>query len=164
MKTDLTSKEQIFLDILDANKAMLAKICRLYSSPGSSFDDLYQEVAINIWQGLDKFRGDAKLSTWLYRTAINTCITYIRRQSRHSNDTPLTDDIEVAASESDLAAEYLELQRLIATLKPLDRAIITLWLDEKSYDDIATITGLTKSNVAIRIHRIKETLSKKANL
>lgn len=70
----------------------------------------------------------------------------------------------MAATDSNLSAEYHELQRLIATLKPLDRAIITLWLDEKSYDDIATITGLSKANVAIRLHRIKESLSKKANL
>ncbi len=164
MKKDQSSKEECFLDILFANKAMLAKICSLYSSPGASFDDLYQEIAINIWQGLDKFRGESKLSTWLYRTAINTCITYIRRNSRYSKDSPLTDEIDIAANDTNLSAEYHELQRLIATLKPLDRAIITLWLDEKSYDDIAMITGLSKANVAIRLHRIKESLSKKANL
>lgn len=159
-----SDKENRFLDITSRYTEVIAKVCWLYVSPGVSFDDLYQEVLINIWQGMDSFRGDAKISTWLYRTAINTCISWHRRNDRHSaRDTIRIEDLVSDPADTSSSAakleEYRELYELISRLGPLDKAIITLWLDEKTYDDMAAIMGMTPGNVAVRLHRIKEKLS-----
>lgn len=160
-------KEKEFLAVTDLYKEVIAKVCYLYSNPWASFDDLYQEVLINLWQGLDSFRGESKLSTWIYRTAINTCITWHRRNSRYTprNTDRLDDMILEPADCSDTAAameEYRELYRLISRLGAVDKTLITLWLDEKSYEEIAEITGMSQANVAVRLHRAKEKLSKMA--
>ncbi|MDE6574152.1 MAG: sigma-70 family RNA polymerase sigma factor [Muribaculaceae bacterium] len=163
--TRKTEKEKNFLAITSQYKEMIAKVCYLYSGPEGTFDDLYQEILINLWQGMDSFRGDAKVSTWIYRMAINTCISWHRRNSRHSSNYRLDDVIYDKADTSDNATafeEYRELYRLISLLGPIDKALITLWLDEKSYEEIGSITGISTSNVAVRIHRIKEKLSKMA--
>lgn len=165
MMKHTTEKEKHFLAVTDEYKEVIAKVCYMYSSPSVSFEDLYQEVLVNIWQGLDTFRGDAKLSTWIYRAAINTCITWYRRNGRHTGkgNVRLEDIIvEPADSDGELATRldnYRELYRLISLLNPIDKAIITLWLDEKPYDEIGKIMGLSQTNVAVRIHRIKDKLS-----
>lgn len=159
-----TDKEQQFLDIVEQCRPLVFKVCWLYTSPGTSFDDLYQEVLINIWQGMDSFRGDAKLSTWIHRTAINTCISWYRRNDRHSGALNIDElPFEPADTPSGVRSDDLrELHRLISKLGPIDKAIITLWLDEKPYDEIASIMGMSQTGVAVRIHRIKERLSKMA--
>lgn len=159
----MSSKEQQFIEVADTYKEVMAKVCWAYVGPGASFDDLYQEVLINLWQGLDSYRGDAKMSTWIYRTAINTCITWHRRNKRHSRNLPL-DSIgaEPTYVASTLDADIRELYSLIGRLGDIDKALITLWLDEKSYDEIAAIMGLTQANVAVKLHRIKAKLSKMA--
>lgn len=160
-------KERRFLAVTNEYKEVIAKVCLLYSSSVAPFEDLYQEVLINLWQGLDTFRGDAKISTWIYRTALNTCITWHRSSSRHNPKASLTIDnllFEPATSDEagSMIEEAKELYRLISRLGPIDKALITLWLNEKPYDEIARITGLSQSNVAVRIHRIKEKLTKMA--
>lgn len=162
-----SDKETRFIAIIDEYKDVMAKVCYLYSTADASFEDLYQETLVNIWQGMESFRGDAKLSTWIYRTAINTCISWYRKHRRHSIIAPLRiEDIVVEPSDSctaDVALEdYRELYRLISMLGPIDKAIITLWLDEKTYDEIARIIGISQNNVAVRLYRIKEKLSQMA--
>ena len=166
-----SDKEHRFLNLIDSHKNIVAKVCYLYSSGAAHFDDLYQEVLINLWQGMDSFRGDSKPSTWIYRTAINTCITFHRRNDRYSSRADKSgvvslDDIiceppDNSCPNTDID-EIKELYRLISRLGALEKAIVTLWLDEKSYDEIALITGLSRSNVAVKIHRIKEKLSQMA--
>lgn len=146
--------------MLDLNKSIIAKVCCVYTSPTADFDDLYQETVANLWQGFDKFRGDSKISTWIYRAAINTCITWHRQNKKHDTNLSLIDELPIVADESNRLADYRLLHSLISQLQPLEKAIVTLWLDEKSYDEIAEITGLSRSNVAVKFHRIKEKLSK----
>ncbi len=153
-------KERLFNEMLDQYKSVIAKVCCIYVSPIADFDDLYQETVINLWNGFDKFRGDAKISTWIYRAAINTCITWVRRNKKHSNRETINADMPIIAEESSKMEDYRRLMQLISKLEPLEKAIVTLWLDEKSYDEIATITGLSHSNVAVKLHRIKEKMSK----
>ena len=153
-------RQQRYTELLQRYNRVVVKVCYIYASENAPFDDLYQEVCINLWQGLDSFRGEASLSTWIYRTAINTCITWLRRNNRHSMsfsldtaaDLPYTDEGEFDAE------RYRQFQQMLARLEPLEKAIITLWLDEHSYDEISKISGLSKSNVAVRLHRIKEKL------
>lgn len=155
-----SEKERQFLEILDTYKSVIAKVCCVYTSPTADFDDLYQETVVNLWNGFESYRGEAKISTWIYRAAINTCITWIRRNKKHSNKVSLDNEMPIISEESTRLSDYRLLHSLIARLKPLEKALITLWLDEKSYEEIAQITGLTQSNVAVKIHRIKEKMSK----
>lgn len=157
------SKQQQFLDLADQYKEVIAKVCSVYSSDTAPFADLYQEVMINLWTGLDSFRGEAKASTWIYRLALNTCITWQRRNKRHSFGVSIDAGFDVPDNSPETAAEISELYALISKLEPFDKALITLWLDEKSYDDISAILGISKTNVATRLHRVKARLSALAN-
>lgn len=157
--------ERQFLNIVAEYHDLLAKVCFMYSDAQSPFDDLYQEVLANLWQGLPMFRGDAKVSTWLYRTAINTCLSWHRRNRRHSGGLRLEDLVGEPAAGPDNAAfleELRELHALISRLEPLEKAIITMWLDEKPYEEMSEVTGLSKNTLAVRLHRIKTKLSKMA--
>lgn len=155
-------KQSRFLAVADTYKDVIAKVCSVYSAPGASFADLYQEVMANLWTGLDSFRGQAKVSTWIYRIAINTCLTWHRRNNRHSHTSPL-DGIEIAAPSDDRLSQLAELYRLIDMLGPVDKALITLWLDERPYDEIAEILGISRTNVAVRLHRVRQRLTQMAN-
>ena len=161
-----TDKEIQFTRLIADYKEVVAKVCYLYMSANASFDDLYQEVLINLWQGLDSFRGEAKISTWIYRTALNTCITWHRRNNRHATNVALDQLVaEPPDTGSDAAAQmeqYRQLYVMISKLNPVDKALITLWLEDKPYDEIALITGLSQSNVGVRLHRIKDKLTKMA--
>lgn len=130
----------------------------MYATDDDHFKDLYQEVLINLWQGIDRFRGDARLSTWIYRICINTCVTYFRRNHYHDETMSLDNIVEIPDGDVSRLNDLKEMYRLISRLRKLDKAIILMWLDEKSYDEIAEVTGLTRNNVASRIHRIKAKL------
>lgn len=156
-------RSQQFLHVADQFGSLIAKVCSMYASASAPFSDLYQEVMLNLWTGLETWRGDAKMSTWIYRLALNTCITWHRRNSRHhTGAVPIDLCPEPADTPSD-SADYEELARLIALLGPFDKALLTLWLDEKSYDEIASILGISRANVATRLHRVRTKLSKLAN-
>ncbi|MGM9851172.1 MAG: RNA polymerase sigma factor [Muribaculaceae bacterium] len=157
------AREQQFTALAETYKEVIAKVCSVYVSPIASFDDLYQEVLINVWQGLDSFRGEAKVSSWIYRTAINTCLTWHRRNAKHRQDVGLDLISDIPVDDNSRTEQCRELYAMIATLEPLEKALVTLWLDEKSYAEISEITGLSKANVATRLHRIREKLIKKAN-
>ena len=158
-----TERRERFLEIADRYKMVIAKVCSVYASASAPFADLYQEVMVNVWSGLESWRGDAKMSTWIYRLAINTCITWHRRNRRHVEGAVSLDFCPEIQSEPSSADEVAELYRLIAMLDPFDKALITLWLDERPYDEIAQIIGISKANVATRPHRIREKLTKLAN-
>ena len=160
MRLKSEDKEQGFLAMLDEYKSVIAKVCCVYASPTADFGDLYQETVVNLWQGYDKFRGESKLSTWIYRVAFNTCITWVKRNRRHSDMLSIDDVLSVEAEESTRLDDYRHLQSLIARLEPMEKAVVTLWLDEKSYEEIAAITGLSQSNVGVRLHRVKEKLAR----
>ena len=158
-----TGKEARFKELLERHNAMLYKVCFLYHGADAPVDDLYQETVANIWNGMDSFDGRADITTWLYRTAINSCISWHRRVKRHRGTVDLENAVNVLADDDSERAENLrELYRLISRLDPLEKALITLWLDERDYNEIADITGLTRANVATRLHRIKAKLQKQS--
>ena len=157
MKSD--DRQQLFLEIADTYKEVVAKVCSVYASETAPFADLYQEVMINIWTGIDAFRGESKMSTWIYRLALNTCITWHRRNRRHTLGVPIDAGFDVPDTSTDTGARIGELYALIGRLEPFDKALITLWLDEKSYDEISVILGISKANVATRLHRVRAKLS-----
>lgn len=154
------NRQQIFLSMADEYKGIIAKVCSVYASGAMPFADLYQEVMANLWTGLDSFRGEAKASTWIYRIALNTCITLHRKNKRHSNvSTGLEGVIEIPDDSSSTVDDIQILYGLIGKLDAIDRALVMLWLDEKSYEEIAAVIGISKANVATRLFRAKQRLA-----
>ncbi|MDO4319290.1 MAG: sigma-70 family RNA polymerase sigma factor [Bacteroidales bacterium] len=165
-KTDnaADSRRERFVSMADEYAAVIAKVCSVYASASAPFADLYQEVMVNLWTGLETYRGESQVSTWIYRLAINTCITWHRRNRRHTSGAVSLDGCpEIADMSPDTASECRELYELIGRLEPFDKALVTLWLDERSYDEIAAVLGISKANVATRLHRVKAKLTRLAN-
>lgn len=152
-------REQRFADILQANRQLIYKVCYMYATDAENLKDLYQEVLANIWNGIDSFRSESKLSTWIYRVAINTCVAFFRKHSRECHASSLDGIVDVAdPDDGTRLANLREMYRLINRLGRIDKAIVLLWLDEHSYDEISSIVGLTKNNVASRLHRARQKL------
>ena len=162
-KTAVGRRER-FLELAGRYKVVVAKVCSVYASPSAPFADLYQEVMLNLWSGMDSYAGTARMSTWIYRLAINTCITWHRRNRRHVSGAVDLDSCPEIAADPGTDEDLRELYRLIAMLEPFDKAILTLWLDEKSYDEIGAIMGISRANVGTRLHRIRTKLTELAHL
>lgn len=158
-------REIDFERLVRDNNAILTKVCYMYARDPEHFKDLYQETLINLWQSFNKFRGESSESTWIYRICINTCISCFRRSHKHDRNLSMssTEMLQIAdqACEDHEHAHCLrEMYSLINRLPALDKAIILMWLDEKSYQEISEVTGLQRNNVAARLHRCKQKLMK----
>jgi RNA polymerase sigma-70 factor (ECF subfamily) len=161
-KHNQSQLENEFIQMVQKNERIIYKVCSFYVSEDFPMEDLYQETVLNLWKGFPKFRNESSYSTWIYRIALNTCISGMRK-SKHSQKVPLALAGEIGFEPDNLEAELKELYRLIYQLRDLERAIILLFLDEKSYQEIADITGLSISNVATKLKRIKEKLKTMSN-
>lgn len=138
--------------------SMIKRICFGYAQTTEDLEDLYQDVLVNLWQSMGRFRGDASMKTWIYRIALNTCVSNLRSRSKTPKGVPVTDVVEVEDESYMQRTEIKELHECIAALGALDKAIMMLWLDEYSYDEIASMVGISRNNVATRLHRAKEKL------
>ena len=152
--------EKAFIELIRENERLIYKVCSVYVSDEFPIADLYQEVVYNLWKGFSKFRNECSVSTWMYRIALNTCITGMRKELRRPKHVPILELRELLIEPESMDENIREMYRLIHQLKTLERAIILLYLEEKSYQEIADITGLTVSNVAVKLNRIKEKLKK----
>lgn len=153
--------EQEFLTVVREYERVIYKVCYLYTTKNATLNDLYQDVILNLWKAYPKFRHECKMSTWIYRIALNTCISFIRKEKNVPEIVTLTQEVNWMTEEHDSLQEMLrELYRMINQLGQLEKSIILLYLEEKSYDEIAEITGLTVTNVATRLSRIKDKLKK----
>ena len=156
--------EKDFLDMIAAHERIIYKVCYVYANDRDDLNDLFQEVALNLWKSFPHYRGDSKLTTWVYRITMNTCITYLRQSYTEPLTIPLTTDIAERFADQDEKAEQLrELYLLISQLGKLERALILLWLDERSYQEMADILGISKASIAVKLHRVKEKLKKMSN-
>lgn len=154
--------EREFASLIQENSRIINKVCYFYATDKMPFGDLRQEIYVNIWLGLSQFRGDSKISTWIYRVAVNSALMTIR-SSKPRLDTVSLDFglLDVSTEIDDAQRENLQtLQSLINRLEDIEKAIILLWLDEYTYDEIAETLGMKRNTVAVKIHRIKEKLSK----
>jgi len=134
------------------------KLCLSYSGDRLFADDLHQETWIAVWNSLPKFRNESKIGTWIYRIAINTCLTGIKKQTKKSDHSEEILARLVHEEIHDPTKEINLLYESISKLKENERIIITLVLEEKSYEEIAEITGITENNLRVKIHRIKKEL------
>jgi RNA polymerase sigma-70 factor (ECF subfamily) len=155
--------EKSFIELIRKNENLIYKVCSMYISDEFPLADLYQEVVYNLWKSYTKFRGECSESTWMYRIALNTCITGMRKELRRPEHVSIFELKEHLITPESMTENIKEMYQLIFQLKPLERAIILLYLDEKTYQEIADITGLTLNNIAIKIKRIKEKLKNMSN-
>lgn len=158
-----TDLEKAFIGMIQQNERVIYKVCSFYISEDSTLGDLYQDVVSNLWVAYPKFRNESAVSTWIYRIALNTCISGIRKEMRKPQRVSFSQLSDVFEQPEDMSAEIKEMYRLIHQLKIVERAIILLYLEEKSYQQIADIVGLTVSNVAVKLKRIKEKLVDMSN-
>lgn len=158
-----SSKDAKFLDLLRQYDALVRRVCLMYSQCSDDFNDLHQETMIHLWQGLDSFRGDSKISTWIYRTTINSCISWLRLNRRHRNHSDIEDAFNMVVSDDGEQREQLRiLYDIISRLDSIEKALIMMWLDSYSYDEIAEVVGITRQNVATRLHRIRNKMKEMA--
>ena len=154
--------EREFASLINEHSRIINKVSYFYASEKLPYDDLRQEIYVNIWLGLKQFRGDSKMSTWIYRVAVNSALMAIRSLKPRIETIPMDFSIlDISSEIDDMQKENLQqLYSLINRLEEIEKAIILLWLDEYSYDEIADTLGLKRNTVAIKIHRIKNKLSK----
>ena len=156
--------KEAFLQLVQDNQRIIYKICNSYCSNASDREDLAQEIIYQLWKSGNSFNADHSFSTWMYRVALNVAISFYRKKkngsviSIHENDIDLPDK---ASTSDELEENIAQLQQFISELKELDRALMLLYLEAKSYQEIAEILGISETNVATKISRIKETLKQK---
>lgn len=153
-----------FVDILNNHRGLIYKVCNLYCDDAEDRKDLFQEIVIQVWKSLDSFRDESSLSTWMYRVALNTAITHFKKDKRSVKSVSIT-GIDIPDLEDSIEKEEAsrELFKAIEHLDKIDKSIILLYLEEKSYEEISEITGLSKSNVGVKLNRIKTKLSNTLN-
>ena len=144
-----------FLDMLRNHNRIVYKVASFYADENTTIDDLYQDVVLNLWKSFPNFRNESQLSTWIYRIALNTCVSFYRNSSRRPVHVEIMPDIKADLEENNSVAE---LYACINRLGKLERALILLYLEDRPYKEIAKIMGITATNVSTKINRIKEKL------
>lgn len=161
---DTKELEKEFLEMFATQKRTIYKVCYIYANDQDNLNDLFQETVLNLWKSFPRYRGDSNITTWVYRIAMNTCITFLRRSNNRPQTIPMTANMaNMMADDDETAGMLQELYKLINQLGKLERALILLWLEERSYQEIADILGISKNNVAVKLNRVKEKLRKMSN-
>lgn len=162
MPTDTRAYIDDFIRLISANERLIYKVCRVYESDADIRQDLFQEIVLQAWSAYPRYRQAAAFSTWLYKIALNTAITF-QRKSKRNIVTSVAElpDVHTAASVG--AHEKYELMyELIASLPAMEKALIVLYLDDYPYREIADMLGISESNVGTKLARIREKLRKQA--
>jgi RNA polymerase sigma-70 factor (ECF subfamily) len=156
--TDKRQKDQ-FLDILEKNIGIIIKIARAYSKTLHDKEDLINDITLELWKSFGRFKGGSKISTWIYRIALNTSMNYKRKREKDRlfflDDLKQIENLSWLIEQPDSSHSEI-LYQCIDELNQLNKAIILLYLDGNSHDEISDITGISKTNVGTRISRIKE--------
>jgi RNA polymerase sigma-70 factor (ECF subfamily) len=158
----MTTLEKQFTQTVAEHKSTIYTVCYMFSEDAEEVDDLFQEVLVNLWNGFEGFEHRSDIKTWIYRVALNTCIS-IDRKKRRNATVRLTMDIDLFEDRDEDTKQVDMLHKRISRLKPFDRAIVLLWLEDLSYDEIAQIVGITPKNVSVRLYRIREQLKQMSN-
>lgn len=154
------ASEREFTELVEQNRGIIFKVIRLYVRHEEDEQDLFQEILFQAWRSFPNFKGQSKFSTWLYRVGLNTVLTFKRRPQLVIPHEDLS-TLKTSSSEPHAMEDSEALYMAIRSLNEIDRMIVSLHLDGYENDEIADISGLTKNNVAVKLHRIKELLMKK---
>jgi RNA polymerase sigma-70 factor (ECF subfamily) len=150
--------EREFEKMVRENKGTIYTVCYMFSNDHDEVADLFQEILINLWRGSGTFRGESALSSWIWKVSLNTCITFDRKKKRGVSTVPLTMDVDLFSDQTEDTRQIGMLRERIGRLGPFDRAIVLLWLENLSYEEIGQIVGISSSNVSVRLVRIREQL------
>ena len=161
-RTTMNALEQKFAQTIAEHKSTIYTVCYMFSKDADEVSDLFQEVLINLWKGFDTFEHRSDIKTWIYRVALNTCIS-LDRKKRRSDTVRLTMDINLFEDCDEDTRQVGMLHKRISKLQPFDRAIVLLWLENLSYEEIGQIVGITAKNVSVRLFRIREQLKQMSN-
>lgn len=151
--------EQQFNDLVRQNKSTIYSVCYMFSDNRDEVADLFQETLVNLWKGFQSFRGESAVGTWIYRVTMNTCISADRKKHRHVESLSMDLDLFAATKDRD-TQQVQQLYKRIHNLSVVDRAIVMLWLENLSYEEIGQIVGISAQNVSVKLVRIKEQLKK----
>jgi RNA polymerase sigma-70 factor (ECF subfamily) len=157
--------DETFLKLVRENEARLRKICRVYASDADAEKDLYQDILVQLWRALPSFEGSSRPGTWLYRVALNTALAQKRQRATRESATidesnPIWRNPIPAPDESLESKQRLErLYAAIARLDDVDKAVVMMYLDEKSHREIAEVLGITESYVGVKLHRIRKEMT-----
>ena len=158
----MTALEQQFAKTVAEQKSTIYTVCYMFSKDADEVNDLFQEVLVNVWKGFESFEHRSDIKTWIYRVALNTCIS-IDRKKKHSSEVKLTMDINLFEDCDEDTKQVDMLHKRISKLQPFDRAIVLLWLENLSYEEIGQIVGISTKNVSVRLFRIREQLKQMSN-
>jgi len=158
--------ERKFLELVNENRNRILRVCRVYAWNSADQDDLYQEILFQIWRGLPALKEKQFANTWLYRVAINTAISFVRKRASgsdrvvHFEHADLTRMIESRQTPEESTDDRIaSLYTGIYKLDPLEKALITLFLEDFTYEQMAEATGISANNVGVMLHRAKKKLS-----
>ena len=150
--------EQQFAQLVKEQKSTIYTVCYMFSKDEDEVADLFEEVLVNLWKGFQAFQGRSNPRTWVYRVSLNTCISADRKKKKRRTTIPLTMDINLFEDTDADSRQVQMLRSRIARLGPFDRAIVLLWLENMSYEEIGQVVGISTKNVSVRLFRIKEQL------
>ena len=157
--------KETFLNLLKENRGIIFKICNSYCPDKNEREDLAQEIIFQLWKSYAVFNSDYRFTTWMYRIALNVAITFYRKHSKTTRTIIFNETIPEIEDRKDTHDETSEkinrLQQFINELKELDKALMILYLEDKSHKEIAEILGITETNVATKVNRIKDKLKQK---
>lgn len=160
-----TDKSDIFIEVLQSHKGIIYKVVNSYCKDFEDRKDLVQEVVIQLWKSFDRYDDNFKHSTWIYRISLNVAISFYRKESsRKKISNPFTEAIISFADDErpeDKEGDLGILQQMILELKDLDKALMLLYLEEKTHKEISQILGISETNVATKVSRIKHLLKQK---
>ncbi len=161
-RTTMNALEKQFAQTVAEHKSTIYTVCYMFSKDADEVNDLFQEVLVNLWKGFEGFEHRSDIKTWIYRVSLNTCIS-LDRKKRRSSSVRLTMDINLFEDCDEDTRQVDMLHKRISRLQPFDRAIVLLWLENLSYDEIGQIVGISAKNVSVRLFRIREQLKQMSN-
>ena len=158
-----SEQETQFVKELNQHRGIIHRVCRIYFNDPDDREDAFQEVVYQLWKSYPSFRKESKFSTWMYTVALNTAFSILRKVKRSIQPEPLHDHLaeSIAYPQGDTEEQMKQLYSAINTLSLVDKAIVLLYLEDNSYEEMAAVTGLTKTNVSVRLVRIKQKLEER---
>lgn len=151
--------ETDFVVLINQHRGLIYKICHLYADRRDDREDLFQDIVLQLWRAFPSFKGESLISTWMYRVALNTAISWFRKEKRKPGMQRIS-VVELQLPDLEPTGETEILHQAIQHLTQVEKAIVILYLDEKSYQEISDIIGISSSNVGVRINRIKMKLER----
>jgi RNA polymerase sigma-70 factor (ECF subfamily) len=152
------TSEQEFIKLLNAHQKIVYKVCNLYMDTKTDREDLFQEISLQAWKSFGNFRGEAQFSTWLYRVALNTAITFFRKEKKKIQTSYNEILPDVINSEDSVEEQVKAMYKAIGNLNNIDKALVMLYLEDFSYIEIGEMLGITPNNVAVKMNRLKAKL------